>query len=162
MNDNLSDIKLNLCALVMRNFWEGLSTFDVFPIDFDDCLRFLKILLLSLSELGVRIQVEHVSKLLRDMGNNLDEINPGIRLEVINMTKNLDKRLENLYHLIENDILSKLMFSPNDISFYKVCFLAMVSLLSFKFLSHSTYQNYFIHKQAKAFFFLQAKWWKVY
>ena len=53
------------------------------------------------------------------MGKNLEEINPEIRLEIINMTGNLDRRLENMYHLIENDILSKLMFSPNDISFYK-------------------------------------------
>ena len=56
------------------------------------------------------------------MGNDIESINPEVRLEVINMTKNLDKRLENLYHLIENDILSKLMFSPNDISYYKVSF----------------------------------------
>ena len=50
----------------------------------------------------------------------MEEVEDLLRLDVINSTVNVDKRLEKLYELIENDLLGNLMFSPNYISPYKV------------------------------------------
>ena len=44
-----------------------------------------------------------------------------VRLDVINSTVNIDKRLVKLYDLIENDLLGCLQYSVNYIAPYKVC-----------------------------------------
>ena len=48
------------------------------------------------------------------------EVEESLRLEIINHTVNLDKRLRKLYELIESDLLGSLVVSPNDIAPYRV------------------------------------------
>lgn len=49
----------------------------------------------------------------------METIKDTLRLDVINHTNNLDKRLFKLYDLIESDLLGPLVCSPNYISSYK-------------------------------------------
>lgn len=69
------------------------------------------------------MQIEHLSLKLEIPADKMTEVEDSLRLEVINHTVNLDKRLEKLYELIENDLLGNLMFSPNYIAPYKVLML---------------------------------------
>ena len=65
---------------------------------------------------------------LETPADKMTEVEDSLRLEVINHTVNLDKRLEKLYELIENDLLGNLMFSPNYIAPYKVLMLRFLLL----------------------------------
>lgn len=72
------------------------------------------------------MQVEHLSSLVNLSPEHTEAVEDANRLQVINHTVNLDKRLRKLYELIENDLMGSLMFSPNDIAPFKVA----LSLLS--------------------------------
>ena len=50
----------------------------------------------------------------------MEQIKDTLRIDVINNTNNLDKRLSKLYDLIENELLGPLVCSSNYISSYKV------------------------------------------
>jgi len=63
--------------------------------------------------------VEHMSGLLELPPQTMHELGDKLRLEVINNTVNLDKRLAKLYELIENDLLGSLKFTPANIASYK-------------------------------------------
>jgi len=61
-----------------------------------------------------------MSGLLELPPQTMHELGDKLRLEVINNTVNLDKRLAKLYELIENDLLGSLKFTPANIASYKV------------------------------------------
>lgn len=50
----------------------------------------------------------------------IEKVEEQLRLQVINSTINIDKRLVNLYQLIENDLLGSLQFSTGYIAPYGV------------------------------------------
>lgn len=50
----------------------------------------------------------------------IERVEEQMRLQVINSTINIDKRLTNLYQLIEDDLLGSLQFSTNYIAPYGV------------------------------------------
>lgn len=70
------------------------------------------------------LQVESINALLELPSDRMAEIKDTLRMDVINHTINLDKRLSKLYDLIENELLGPLVCSSNYISSYKVCPLA--------------------------------------
>ncbi len=61
-----------------------------------------------------------MSGLLELPPGTMHELGDKLRLEVINNTVNLDKRLSKLYELIENELLGSLTFTPASIASYKV------------------------------------------
>ena len=65
----------------------------------------------------VILQVERLSKLTETPVDDMDETK---RLEIINSTVNVDKRLIKLFELIEADLLAKIVHSTQTIAPYKV------------------------------------------
>lgn len=63
------------------------------------------------------MQVERLSKLIE---TPVDEMEVTKRLQIINSTVNVDKRLVKLFELIETDILAKIVHSSQTIAPYKV------------------------------------------
>lgn len=63
------------------------------------------------------LQVERLSKLTETPVENMDETK---RLEIINSTVNVDKRLVKLFELIETDLLANILHSTQTIAPYKV------------------------------------------
>lgn len=66
------------------------------------------------------MQVERLSKLLGTEAQKIEEAGEQIRSQVINSTVNVDKRLQKLYELIENDLLGHINDQVVYISPYKV------------------------------------------
>jgi hypothetical protein len=65
-------------------------------------------------------QVERLSGLVEMGPERIEKVEDQLRLQVINSTINIDKRLVNLYQLIENDLLGSLQFSVSYIAPYGV------------------------------------------
>lgn len=63
------------------------------------------------------IQVERLSKLIE---TPVDDMDVTKRLDIINSTVNVDKRLVKLFELIETDLLAKIVHSTQTIAPYKV------------------------------------------
>jgi hypothetical protein len=67
-------------------------------------------------------QVERLSAMLELTPELMEKVEEKMRLQVINSTVNIDKRLIKLYELIENDLLGRLQFSVSYIAPYGVSF----------------------------------------
>lgn len=65
-------------------------------------------------------QVERLSGLVQMGPERIEKVEDQLRLQVINSTININKRLVNLYELIENDLLGSLQFSVGYIAPYGV------------------------------------------
>lgn len=63
------------------------------------------------------LQVDRLSKLTE---TPVDDMNETKRLQIINSTVNVDKRLVKLFELIETDLLAKIVHSTQTIAPYKV------------------------------------------
>jgi enamine deaminase RidA (YjgF/YER057c/UK114 family) len=66
------------------------------------------------------MQVERLSGLLGTEPQKMEEAEEQIRSQVINSTVNVDKRLQKLYELIENDLLGRISHQMVYIAPYKV------------------------------------------
>ena len=80
-------------------------------------------------------QVERLSKLIE---TPVDEMEVTKRLQIINSTVNVDKRLVKLFELIETDILAKIVHSSQTIAPYKVSILRQIPLLCFSVCVHTS------------------------
>ncbi len=70
-------------------------------------------------------QVERLSGLVQMGPERIEKVEDQLRLQVINSTININKRLVNLYELIENDLLGSLQFSVGYIAPYGVSNIAI-------------------------------------
>lgn len=77
-------------------------------------------------------QVERLSGLVEMGPERIGKVEDQLRLQVINSTININKRLVNLYELIENDLLGSLQFSVGYIAPYGVSHLALMHLTGHK------------------------------
>ncbi len=68
------------------------------------------------------LQIENITALIEQPSETMEKVKDTLRMDVINNTINLDKRLFKLYDLIENELLGTLVCSSNYISSYKVSF----------------------------------------
>lgn len=65
-------------------------------------------------------QVERLSGMLEMTPERMEKVEDKVRLQVINSTVNIDKRLIKLYELIENDLLGRLQYTVSYIAPYGV------------------------------------------
>ena len=70
------------------------------------------------------LQIENITALIEQPSEEMEKVRDTLRMDVINNTINLDKRIFKLYDLIENELLGGLVCSSNYISSYKVGFCA--------------------------------------
>jgi hypothetical protein len=73
-----------------------------------------------MTDVLVVLQVERLSGLIGEKPEKMQEAEDDMRLSVINSTVNIDKRLEKLYELIENDLLGTITEQVVYIAPYKV------------------------------------------
>ena len=66
------------------------------------------------------MQIENITALIEQPSQEMEKVKITLRMDVINNTTNLDKRIFKLYDLIENELLGLLVCSSNYISSYKV------------------------------------------